>query len=158
MNPKAKNEDFHITSNYNCTNRQLVELLFQKLKVQPYIVDIKTKEICECLPEYKDMLIADRALDARFDNTKIKTVVKDLNFKTSLDEGLDMVIDYWMKSSFYEYDYQFEGRIDKLLSKYVKVNFVRYPHANKTALIVYYLYRYLPLKWASKLAKYVKKR
>ncbi len=152
LNPNAKNEDFHITSSNTCTHRLLLEKLFQKLHVSPNIIDVKTSEICECLPEYKDMLLADRALDAQFDNSKIKAVVKDLNFETSIDQGLDIVLEYWEHVSTYKYDYQFEGRIDRLLSRHTKVGYVRYAYAKRSSLVVYLLYRYLPLKWAKKIS------
>jgi len=156
MNEKAKNEVFHITSDCTCTNKQIVDMLFQKLHVKPNVVDVSTDDFIKILPEYKDILVADRALDALFDNSKIKSAVKDLKFKTTIDQGLERVIHYWDRCPFYEYDYKFEGRIDRLLSQYTKVGFVKYPHASKSAFVVYLLYRYLPLKWASKLSHYVK--
>ena len=156
LNEKAKNEDFNITGDNSCTHRQLIEALFEKLRVVPNIIDIKTTSFSKRLPEYKGMLIADRALDAKFDNAKIKEAVPELRFKITISKGLDRVLHYWDDKPSYNYDYRFEGRIDRLLSQYTKVEYVKYPHAKSSSVVIYYLYRYIPLRWASKIAKYVK--
>lgn len=156
MNSKAMNDDFHITGDDCCTQLQIVETIFHKLQIKPNIIHVETDEICRILPEYRGMLIADRALDAQFDNTKIKSVVPNLNFSTSIEEGIERVLDCWEKSSIYDYDYKFEGRIDRLMSRYCKANYDKYPHARWNSVVIYGLYRYLPLRLASKIAQYVK--
>lgn len=157
MNPLAMNDDFHITGDCSCTHLELIEQLFLKLQKEPNIVNVETREIYSILPEYKGLLKADRALYAQFDNTKIKSVVPDQSFRITVDMGLDRVLKYWDESKEYDYDYKFEGRIDKLLSKYAKVGYIKYPHASKSSIIIYYLYRCIPLKMASKIAGYAKK-
>lgn len=155
LNEKAKNEDFHITSDYCYTQKQVIEMLFEKLGMPLNIISIPSKELANRLPEYTQMLLGDRALDAVFDNSKIKDAVPQLNFTTSLDKGLDKVVEYWRKAKPL-YDYQFEGRIDFLLSKYgVKTKYIKYNKAEKDSLILYLLYRYLPLNIANKLRRWI---
>lgn len=155
LNGKAKNEDFHITSDYCYTQKQVIEMLFEKLGMPLNIISIPSKELANSLPEYTQMLLGDRALDAVFDNSKIKDAVPLLNFTTSLDRGLDKVVEYWRKAEPL-YDYQFEGRIDFLLSKYgIKTKYIKYNKAEKGSLILYLLYRYLPLNIANKLRRWI---
>ena len=153
LNEKAKNEDFHITGDFSYTQNQLVEKLFLKLNVPINVVHIPASDIASILPEYKGLLLGDRALDASFDNSKIKAAVPQLCFKTSLDQGLDYILANLVKSK-PQYDYIFEARIDKLISKYKKgISFVCYPEANKKSHLIYLLFRYFPYKIALRLKK-----
>ena len=154
LNPKAVNEDFHVTSNFTYTQKELAEKLFQKLNIKANIVHIPSSVIGEKLPEFKGMLEGDRALNAIFDNSKIKDAVPELKFSTSLDEGLDEILDYWNNLSTYSYDYIFEAKIDKLIrSCGVKCGYVQYPHADSNSRFTYFIYSYFPEKIAAKLAK-----
>ena len=155
LNKKAKNEDFHITGDYSYTQKQIIEMLFSKLNVPVKIIQIPTDSICSILPEYKEMLLGDRSLDAKFDNSKIKDAVPYLSFKTSLDIGIDYILE---KSAVVDpdYDYIFEARIDKLLSKCgVETSFVLYPNANKDSHKLYLLFRYFPYKIAQRLKRWI---
>lgn len=155
LNDKAKNNDFHITSDFRYTQREVVELLFKKLGMPLNIISVSCHDLCKGLPEFKQMLIGDRALDAVFDNSKIKDAVPQLNFSVSLDKGLDRIIDYWRKPSAL-YDYQFEGRLDALLSKYDdQIKYIKYPDALNNSYLLYLMYRYLPIKVANKLRKWI---
>lgn len=156
LNEKAKNEDFHITGDFSYTQMEVAEMLFQKLNTPLNIVSISTEKIAKTLPKYKDMLIGDRALDAIFDNKKIKEAVPELKFKTALSEGLDTVIKHWSVVE-PQYDYQFEAQIDKMLAKNgVKSKFVLYPKAGSSSHMLYMIYRYLPLRIANLLRRWIK--
>ena len=52
------------------------------------IISVSCHDLCNGLPEFKQMLIGDRALDAVFDNSKIKDAVPQLNFSVSLVKDL----------------------------------------------------------------------
>lgn len=146
LNERAKNEDFHITGDYFYTQMEIVEMLFNKLNAPVNIVSVPTSNLSVTLPEYKSMLIGDRSLDAKFDNEKIKMAVPELQFKTSLSEGMDIIIKHWNESKPL-YDYQFEAKIDKMLSKNnVESNYVKYPGVSKGSWLIYHLYRYFPSK------------
>lgn len=155
LNEKARNEDFHITGDFSYTQNQIVEKLFSKLQVPINVVHIPASDIASILPEYKGQLLGDRALDAKFDNSKIKNAVPQLCFKTSLEQGLDYILANLVKSK-PQYDYVFEARIDRLISKYKKgIHFVCYPDANKKSHNIYLLFRYLPYKIALRLKKWL---
>lgn len=149
LNERAVNTDFHITSGFEYTQEDIVKLLYNKLHIPFNVVDCSSKEIADTLPEYKEMLMGDRALDAIFDNSKILDAVPELEFKVSFEKGLDRIIGYWNSLTTYEYDYQFDARIDFLLSKKgADVGFVKYPHTKGKARRIYYINRYLSPRWA----------
>ena len=74
LNKKAKNEDFHITGDHSYSQMEVAEMLFQKLGMPTKIISISKEKLLEALPEYRGMLIGDRILDAKFDNSKIKNL------------------------------------------------------------------------------------
>ena len=150
LNEKAKNTDFHITSDYVYSQKRIVKLLFEKLKMPQNIVEFSSEEIAENLPEYKGMLLGDRSLNAIFDNSKIKDAVPELVFNVSLEQGLDKILAYWNDLSTFDYDYKFDARVDKLIGKKNNsVGFVKYPHSSANSKKTYLINRYLPTKWAT---------
>jgi nucleoside-diphosphate-sugar epimerase len=156
LNEKAKNEDFHITSDFVYSQKEIVEMLFNKLKKPISVVSIPTLSISDFMPEYREILIGDRSLDAIFDNSKIKEAVPYLNFNTSLSKGFDYNIDYWKNKSIKIYDYKFDALIDKLLASHkVKCSYVPYSNSDKISRIIYYFYRYLPFRIAHKLEHFI---
>lgn len=157
MNEKARNEDFHITSEYRYTQKEILSLLCKKLEVPMNVIEFTTEELSSLLPLHKNMLIGDRALDAVFDNSKIRNAVPELEFNTSLDEGLDKIIAYWGKLNTYQYDYKFEALLDKAIeTKGVKLSFVAYPNSTMKDRITYLCYKYLPLRIANQIVKLLK--
>lgn len=154
MNKKAFNEDFHITSNYVYSQKEILSLLCRKLKVSLNYVDFTTEELYQLLPVYKDMLLGDRALDAIFDNSKIHDAVPELAFNTSLDEGLDKIISYWDRQETFLYDYRFDALLDKAIEKKgLKYSYIGYPNSTKKDRIIYLCYKRLPLRIADRIAK-----
>ena len=57
LNPKAMNEDFHITSDYCYQWKDVLFTIYKELKITPNIVDLPTSLIIKYLPEYKNELI-----------------------------------------------------------------------------------------------------
>ena len=158
LNPKAKNEDFHVTSNFTYTQKEVAEKLFQKLNIKSNIVSLPTSVIAKKMPEYKGMLVGDRSLNAEFDNNKIKDAVPELEFKISLDEGLDAILAYWDSLDTYDYDYIFDAKIDKLLRSYgVKCRYIKYRNAESRSKVMYFIYSYFSNRIASKISKLLNK-
>lgn len=157
LNEKARNEDFHITSDFRYSQREIVEALFLKLNKAINIVDFSTNELCKLLPQYREMLIGDRSLDAIFDNSKIKNAVPELEFSIDINKGLDRIIKYWDNFPSYLYDYEFDSIIDKIMShKHYKVKYVKYPNAKTHSKIIYYLFKILPYKVAVRLNRIIR--
>jgi nucleoside-diphosphate-sugar epimerase len=153
LNERAYNEDFHITSDFSCTQKELVDLIMLKLGKEPNYANFDTSEIISVLPEYKGLLLGDRSLNAIFDNSKIKAAIPDFSFSVNIEEGLDRVISYWSNKGNYDYDYIFDARIDRLISRQCKVGFTPYPNISKGQKKLYYIYRYLPIRLAAKLVR-----
>ena len=153
-NPKAKNEAFHITSDFSYSWKDILECLYKKLNVRPNIVFLSSEIIAKELPNYKDMLLGDRKLDAIFDNRKIKDAVPELFFSVSLDDGLDGIINYYSNSATYDYDYMYDAQVDRMLSKVgVKTRYIQYKGSAGKRL-EYILFRYLPYKIAMKIRRF----
>lgn len=159
LNPKAKNEDFHITSDFSYTWKEVLLALYKELNQTPKIIDIPTTKIIDILPEYKGELIGDRSLNAIFDNQKIKDAIPNIKFNISLSEGLKRVISHYKNNATYKYDYKYDARIDKLLSNIGKkdLHYIPYPNCNKKSFIIYIIYRYLPLRIANRLSLIISK-
>lgn len=157
LNPKAINEDFHITSDNYYQWKEVLFTIYKELKITPNIVDLPTSLIIKYLPEYKDELIGDRSLNAIFNNQKIKEAVPEATFQTSLDEGIRRVITYYETLHTFDYDFRYDARIDRMLSKCGEkgLRFIPYTNSGIHAKKTYLLYRYLPLRIANKLNEYI---
>lgn len=143
LNDKARNEDFHITSSMSYPVIDVLTLLFEKLGKKPQIVHLTNEEMSEWLPQYRSMLLGDRVLPAVFDNSKIKSAVPEFESKITLSDGLDKILAYYSENGNYEYDYKYEGIIDRLLrNKGVKCGFKQYIYSPHNSRLVYSVYRY----------------
>ena len=157
LNDKARNEDFHITSSMSYPVIDVLTLLYKKLGKEPQIVHFTNEELSEWLPQYRNMLLGDRVLPAVFDNSKIKSAVPDFESKITLSDGLDKILVYYSNNSNYEYDYKYEGVIDRLLkNKGVKCGFKQYIYSPHNSRLVYYVYRYFNNSIANRINRILK--
>lgn len=156
LNPKAKNEDFHITGDYHYKQDEIVRMLFSKLNMPYNVISLTTEEISSKMPDFAQTLKGDRSLNALFDNSKIKSAVPELSFSVDFDNGLDRIIEYWNNCENYVFDYEFDARIDRMLaSKGAKCSFKGYTQSNKKGVLTYCLFRYLPYRLARKINSYI---
>ena len=126
---------------------------------RPNVIEVKKEELCKYLPNYKPMMVGDRFMDAVFDNKKIKDAVPYLEFKCDLQNGVSKIIDYYNNLSSYDYDYQYEGQIDRLLSKQgCACKYIKYRNTSGNHKLTYYVFRYFPYHIAIKVAKVLKLR
>lgn len=158
LNPRAMNEDYNITGDHTCTWRDMLDALYRCLGVSPNIVSLTSQQIVRALPEYRGELLGDRSLHAVFDNSKVKAAVPGLSLDTPLDEGLSRVVEHYDRSDDYQYDYRYEGRIDRMLARYgvSGLRYEPYPHATAVDRRLYLAYRHLPLGWARRVEPYLK--
>lgn len=154
LNEKAFNEDFHITSGYECTQIELIKQFCNILGKETQIINFDSKEIVKCLPEFTGLLLGDRSLNASFNNSKIISALGNFRFHTDINTGLNRVIQYWDKSENYDYDYKFEAKIDKLIGMKKGVRYISYSKAPSSSWKTYMIWRNLPAKLANKLMKY----
>lgn len=153
LNPKAMNEDFHITSDYCYTWKDVLLALYNQLDMSPNIISIPVSEIIQSLPEYREELVGDRNLNAIFDNKKIKDAVPSLSFKTSLEDGLKKIIDHYDGNNDFEYDYRYDARLDRMLAKVGEkgLHYIPYPNCRSDSKEIYTIYRSFPLNFATRL-------
>lgn len=157
LNVNAFNQDFHITSDYHYTWNEFWKILCSKMNVKPSIYNISLEEFEKYLPRYSCMLRGDRALDAIFDNEKIKKAVPTLKFDYSLSEGIDRILKYYDDLESWDYDYEYDALVDRMLSsKSSNCTYVKYKNSKRTSCIVYHLYRYLPYRIALKICRVLK--
>lgn len=146
MNPKAYNEDFHITTNEYHTWNEVLEILKMILHSTSDIVKIPQDAIIKEFPEYKGILKGDRALHARFDITKLKNAVPEYSPQISLRKGLEDVIQCYQTHNYYDgIDYIWDAKVDRLIannSKYTP-RYVAYIEDNTKQHFQYLVYRYL---------------
>ena len=156
MNEKAHNTDFHITSDFSYTWKDVLELLYKKMGVESNIVSCTVDEIFTIWPEFRGMLIGDRILEAIFDNGKIKDAVPELVFKTDLNLGIEKVISYYNNRENYDYDYVFDAKADRLLSGKVKsCRYIKYKEASLKSKILYFVYRNFNNRHANWIVKFL---
>lgn len=159
LNEKAFNEDFHITSNFTYSWNEFWQIIKRATKSQSEVIKVTSDEICKVMPLERGTLMGDRALDAIFDNSKLKQVLPDFQFKCSLEEGIKYIINNYNSNDNYFYDYKYDALLDKLLNPYSKkVSFKRYKNSKASCRLLYCIYRYLPFRLAQKLCTVLKIR
>ena len=152
LNDKAKNEDFHVTTEESHTVMEILLELYKQLGKEPNIVNCSNEDIEYSLPSFKGMLEGDRSLNAVFDNTKIKVAIPWLTFDVSLSDGISKILAYYNESKEFLYDYQYDAQVDKLLSgKGLKLSYVQYRGGHAGHRLEYILYRYFPQRLAKKI-------
>lgn len=157
LNESAANEDFHITSDFTYTWKEVLQILSQKLGVSYKYVSCPSSVMSEMMPNEREMLEGDRCLDAVFDNSKIKKAVPGLVFETDLEKGMEMLIAQYDQRKEYDYDYVYDALMDRLCSKQgIRTKYFKYPYAKASSRWVYMLYRHLPYKKAGKVARRLK--
>lgn len=157
LNKKAYNEAFHITSEYCYKTRDIILELYHQLGKRPNVIEVEKGDLCKYLPNYKSMMVGDRFMDAVFDNKKIKDAVPYLEFKCDLPKGVSKIIDYYNNLSSYDYDYQYDGQIDRLLAKQgCTCKYISYKNTLGNHRLTYYIYRFFPYHIAAKVAKVLK--
>lgn len=122
-NPKAYNEAFHIVSDEKITWKGLILLIGKLVNKHTTYIEIPSEYIAKKIPSLKGMLLGDRALDAIFDNSKIKRVVPEFICTTPLDLGIAKTIKNYKYNNYLNgIDYKWDAQMDKLMYGYLKEN------------------------------------
>lgn len=157
LNPKAKNQDFHITTDFVCKVKDILLCLYEELGRKPNIVNIPSDLLAKVMPNYKGMLYGDRMLPAIFDNSKIKDAVPDLQFNTDIAQGIRLILNHYRERKDYSYDYMYEGQIDRMLSRLgIATSYIKYNGADENSYKTYWLYRYIPYRIAVRINRMIK--
>ncbi len=71
------------------------------------------------MPENKGVLFGDKGIDRIFDNSKIKSVVKEFSAPIKFEDGIKETIEYYRNNKdMQEIDYTWDARIDNLIKRY----------------------------------------
>lgn len=95
LNPKCINQDFHITSNFCYSWRDVYDEIVKQLQGVSNIISIDAQEAKMMLPEYYESLIGDKGTSFVFDNTKILNAIGGYDFQVDLKEGLRSSLSYF---------------------------------------------------------------
>lgn len=118
MNEKAFNEAFHITSDKTYLWEEVLDTCGRILGHSIIKVNCEVDELLRAMPEYREILIFDKANSWMFDNSKIKSVVPDFNCRVELEDGLKEMLEFYSNTSDYLLrDEMFENRLDIFLDK-----------------------------------------
>ena len=90
-NPKALNDDFHITTDRGFTWNQIHEAIARGFGVEAVHAHVPTDTLVACNKDWEGPLLGDKTWSALFDNSKIKSVVGPFDASEDLDEILSRV-------------------------------------------------------------------
>ncbi len=95
-NPATLGEDFHLTTDECMTWDAFAKVIAEEAGAPaPKIVHIATDVLTRADPSLVQDLIGDKAQNAVFDNTKLRTFVPGLEYKMSFRAGVRRSIDYF---------------------------------------------------------------
>lgn len=124
LNPKAYNEDFHITTDSTVEWRYIAILLSEKYHREIQFLEIteealkREKNTVIDIPE----ILKDKAKSMVFDNSKIKEAVPEFQAELTIGDSIDRIYKYYMERKNMNADYLWMGCLDRLLWKCHKVN------------------------------------
>lgn len=117
-NPKAMNEDFHITNDNHISWNDSLDILEKKLGMEVRRAPMSQEFIYSELPEYKGVLLGDKGSSWIFDNTKIKKAVPNFECTVTLADGIDEMVDFYNANpSLQVLDHSWNGKMDRLCEK-----------------------------------------
>lgn len=117
-NEKARNEDFHITSDTHVSWNEVLDAIERKLGIEVQRVPMSQQDICNVLSEYRGVLLGDKGSSWIFDNSKIRAAVPDFECTVSLEEGISEMIDFYHANPELQVvDHSWNGKMDRLCEK-----------------------------------------
>jgi len=120
-NEKAYQQAFHLTTDTVMNWYEAVQDLAKVLNKEAVIADIPSNYIIKRQPELKGVLLGDKGIDRKFDNSKIKAAVPEFNCKIGFKEGIKETVDYYLSRKYMRsIDYEWDARMDKLIEEYYK--------------------------------------
>jgi nucleoside-diphosphate-sugar epimerase len=98
-NPKAMNEDFHITSDEWLTWNQIYGIVANAFGYSLNAIHIPSDFIAPYDTDFGAGLLGDKSHSMLFDNSKIKKVVPEFNCKIRFEEGFREVVEWYLGDS-----------------------------------------------------------
>lgn len=156
-NPKAKNEIFNICGDEPLSWNKILSIVGNVLKCEPLIVDIPSEYAAQAMPTIRGILLGDRALNACYDNHKLKEACPSFSTSISISEGVARTVKYYREHHFLKgIDYQWDAMMDRLIAGYLLKKNPKTPLLSKLVFFdylgnatcrdrfLYFVYRYMP--------------
>ncbi|MBN1599223.1 MAG: SDR family oxidoreductase [Bacteroidales bacterium] len=119
-NAEAVNNHFHVTSDEVHTWNQLYAIIGKILGIEPKPVYIPSEFINRYEPEWGEGLLGDKCRSMVFDNSKIKSVVKNWGAVKTYEEGMRESIAWFEeKPERMQIDQELEAKYEYILKKYL---------------------------------------
>lgn len=165
-NPSAYNEAFHVVGDETFSWKEVAEIIGEAVGKRPVLVEIPSAYAALKVPSIRGMLLGDRALNAVFDNSKIKRVVPEFVCDTDLRHGIRQTLDYYRNNGYLNgMDYTWDASMDRLIADYLsadqlslqKYNLKFTPYSSTISFkekAAYLAYRYIPYGLMDALRKF----
>lgn len=117
-NPKTIGEAYQITSDEALTWNKIAQTLADKAGYDLKIVHIPSTFIAKYDEEWGAGLLGDKANDAVFDNSKIKSIVPDFKATIPFSQGAEEIVEWYSDSKNQHIDHHLNSLMDKIISDY----------------------------------------
>jgi nucleoside-diphosphate-sugar epimerase len=117
-NQKTIGEAYHITSDEVLTWNKIAETLAEKAGFEIKISHIPSKFIAKYDEEWGSGLLGDKAIDAVFDNSKIKNIVPDFKAVIPFSKGAEEIAEWFLNPQNQNVDTKLDELMDKIISDY----------------------------------------
>ncbi|GEA30034.1 NAD-dependent epimerase/dehydratase family protein [Clostridium diolis] len=158
-NRNAYKEEFHITSTYTYTWREVYETLCEILRRKSKMFSISLEMVEKYIPEYYQILKGDKGSNMRFDNTKVMKAIEGYEFSISLSDGLRKSVNYFLENKkMQSIDYKWDGKIDYFIKKEIhySTECIKGRNLYSNKVVFYYIMKYQPFRRVYELARKVK--
>jgi len=121
LNEKAYGEAYHVTTHHHTTWAHIVTLVAEKLGEPLNLIDIPKEYLLAHQEEIGidvNEILGDKGRNMIFDNRKIREAVPDFVPETSIDQGIDVVLQYFSKKEHQIVNEKWDAALDELLKNY----------------------------------------
>lgn len=120
-NPKSYNQSYNVVGDERYMWIEVLDTIGKILNVQPIYFNLTKEEYASELPNRKGEILGGRGVSQLLDNTKLKQIVPEMKTNISLEEGLRMTIDYYMKNDYLKgIDWVFDADTDRIIFNFCK--------------------------------------
>jgi len=117
-NQKTIGEAYHITSDEVLTWNKIAETLAETAGFEVKISHIPSKFIAKYDEEWGAGFLGDKANDAVFDNSKIKSIVPDFKATIPFSRGAAEIVEWFSNPQNQNIDAKLDALMDKIISDY----------------------------------------
>lgn len=120
-NEKAIGEAFHITTDEHLSWLEIYKIIAKAVGKELIPCFVSTKEVVKSNPDLLGSLVGDKANNAIFDNSKIKSFAPNFKCEISTEEGLTKATEHIMQNKELQVsDPEFDSWCDEIVNKFQK--------------------------------------